>query len=170
MVAHLSWATWAIRSRSPICLERSERITHSHSFDLSEMSEWANSQPCLFHLLMPKSETLPLLFAHSLFFKEQINRFSLVALYKRETLSHSLRLSMTKEPLERFAPATVSDSQRSLMTKEQRERFAQVTYDKRATEALRYFSQANCSFALSLTKDKQIAWKTDEQIPNPGAD
>ena len=46
--AHLSWATWAIRSRTLICLEQSERIAHSRSFDLSEMSEWANSQPCLY--------------------------------------------------------------------------------------------------------------------------
>ena len=44
-IAHFLWATWVIRSRSLICLERSERIAHSHSFDLSEMSEWANSQP-----------------------------------------------------------------------------------------------------------------------------
>ena len=29
-------------SRSLICLERSEWIAHSRSFDLSEMSEWAN--------------------------------------------------------------------------------------------------------------------------------
>ena len=35
MVANLSWATWAIRSRLLICLERSERIAHSCSFDLS---------------------------------------------------------------------------------------------------------------------------------------
>ena len=46
MVAHLSWATWANRSQSLICFERSEQIAHSHSFDLSEMSKWANSQPC----------------------------------------------------------------------------------------------------------------------------
>ena len=49
-VAHLSWATWAICSQSLICLQRSEQIAHSLSFDLSEMSkeamsEWANSQP-----------------------------------------------------------------------------------------------------------------------------
>ena len=43
-VAHLSWATWGIRSQSLICLERSERIAHSRSFDLSEMSEWANER------------------------------------------------------------------------------------------------------------------------------
>ena len=49
-VTYLSWETWAIRSQLLICLERSERIAHSRSFDLSEMSEWAmskwaNSQP-----------------------------------------------------------------------------------------------------------------------------
>ena len=45
--AHLTWATWAIPSRSLICLERSEGIAYSRSFDLSEMSKWANSQPWL---------------------------------------------------------------------------------------------------------------------------
>ena len=43
-VAHLSWATWAIPSWSLICLEQSEQITHSRSFELSEMSEWANER------------------------------------------------------------------------------------------------------------------------------
>ena len=54
---HFRWATWAIRSHSPlkkrewairsrslICLEWSERITHSRSFDLSKMSKWTNEQ------------------------------------------------------------------------------------------------------------------------------
>ena len=44
MVAYFLWATWAICSRSLICLERSEWIPHSRSFDLSEMSEWANER------------------------------------------------------------------------------------------------------------------------------
>ena len=44
-VAHFLWATWVICSWSLICLERSERIAQSRSFDLIEMSEWANSQP-----------------------------------------------------------------------------------------------------------------------------
>ena len=44
MVTHLSWATWAIGSQSIICLERSGRIAHSCSFDLSKMSKWANEQ------------------------------------------------------------------------------------------------------------------------------
>ena len=42
--AHLSWATWANRSWSLICLEQSEWIAHSHSFNLSEMSKWANER------------------------------------------------------------------------------------------------------------------------------
>ena len=44
MVAHLSWATWAIRSQLLICLVRSERIAHRSSFDLSEMSDWAKER------------------------------------------------------------------------------------------------------------------------------
>ena len=43
-VYRLIWATWAIRSQSLICLERSERIAHIHWFDLSEMSKWANER------------------------------------------------------------------------------------------------------------------------------
>ncbi len=45
-----------------------------------------------------KSESLPKLFAHSLFFKERLERFTPVALYKRATMSDSFRLLMTKEP------------------------------------------------------------------------
>ena len=41
---HLSWATWANQLRSLICLEGSERIAYSCSFDLSKMSEWANEK------------------------------------------------------------------------------------------------------------------------------
>ena len=40
MVAHLSWATWAICSWLLICLERPERFAHSHSFVLSVSSVW----------------------------------------------------------------------------------------------------------------------------------
>ena len=39
-----SWATWAICSPSLICPERSERIAHSCSFVLSNLSEWANGR------------------------------------------------------------------------------------------------------------------------------
>ena len=40
--AHMSWATWMICSQWLICPERSQRIAHSHSFDLSNLSKWAN--------------------------------------------------------------------------------------------------------------------------------
>ena len=64
---------------------------------------------------MPKSKSLPLLLANLLFFKEWLKQFAPVALYKR---------------------ATVSDSLRLLMTKEWWEQFAQVAHDKRATGAI----------------------------------
>ena len=55
MVAHLSWAIWAIRSRPLISSERPERFAHGFSFVLSDLSEsltvahliwakWANEQ------------------------------------------------------------------------------------------------------------------------------
>ena len=54
-VAHLSWATWAIRSRLLISSEGPERFTHGRSFVLSYLSKlltfahliwakWANEQ------------------------------------------------------------------------------------------------------------------------------
>ena len=54
-VTHLSWATWASRSWSLICLERPERFAHRRSCVLSDLSEslkvahliwakWANEQ------------------------------------------------------------------------------------------------------------------------------
>ena len=42
--AHLSWATWANRSRSLICPERPEQYAHGGSFDMSNLSDlhsWA---------------------------------------------------------------------------------------------------------------------------------
>ena len=39
MVTHLSWATWVIRSRSLICLERPEPFAHCRSFVLSDLTE-----------------------------------------------------------------------------------------------------------------------------------
>ena len=43
-VALLPWATWGICSQLLICPEQSERIAHSHSFDLINLSKWANEQ------------------------------------------------------------------------------------------------------------------------------
>ena len=57
-MSHCWWATWAISSQWLICNERFEQITHSHSFDLSEMNEWANEQ-------IPSPEFTPL-FIHAL--------------------------------------------------------------------------------------------------------
>ena len=39
-IALLSWATWAIWSTLLICPEQSEKITHSHSFVLSDLSKF----------------------------------------------------------------------------------------------------------------------------------
>ena len=39
MVAHFSWATWAIHSQSLISSQRPERFTHRRSFVLSDLSE-----------------------------------------------------------------------------------------------------------------------------------
>ena len=49
-IALLTWAIWAIRSQLLIC---PEWIAHSRSFDLSDLSEWENSQPCIFELVKP---------------------------------------------------------------------------------------------------------------------
>ena len=43
-IAFFIWATWVLCSQSLICLQRSEQIAHSRSFDLSKMSKWANDQ------------------------------------------------------------------------------------------------------------------------------
>ena len=67
----------------------------------------------VFPFLMPNSESLPSLLAHSFFFKKgQLERIAPAAptaftaptaLYKRATVSDSLRLLMTKERRERIA-------------------------------------------------------------------
>ena len=72
-----------------------------------------------FPLFMPKSESILTLFAQSLFFKERREQIAPVTFYKRVTLSEWLP-SLYKR-------ATLSDSLRLLMTKEQRERFALFT-------------------------------------------
>ena len=50
-----------------------------------------------FPLFIPKSKSLPSLLAHSLLFKERLERFAPVALYKRATVSNLNRSKMTKE-------------------------------------------------------------------------
>ena len=55
----------------------------------------------VFHLFMPKSESLPVLFALLLFLKSNSEQIATVAFYKRVTVSDSLPLLFTKEPCER---------------------------------------------------------------------
>ena len=86
----------------------------------------------VFFLSLPKSESLPLLFAHLLVFKER--------------LSNSL--------IHTFLKSNLRDSLLSLFTKEQPYRFVQVAHDKRATGAIHTFSVTNCSVGLSLTKNE----------------
>ena len=50
----------------------------------------------VFPLFIPKSEALPSLFAHLLFFKEPLEKFASVALYKRVNVSDLFRSLMTK--------------------------------------------------------------------------
>ena len=51
----------------------------------------------VFPFFMPKSKPLKSLFAHLLFFKERLERFAPVALYKRATVSDSLTSLFKKE-------------------------------------------------------------------------
>ena len=94
---------------------------------------------------MPKSELLQLLFAPLLFFIELRELFDLVVLYKRATVSESLPTLFTKEQ-----PWAIMYLQ-LLLTEEGRDRFA--IFQEQIT--------------LLLSKNKQFAPKTKEQIPNP---
>ena len=59
----------------------------------------------------PKSKSLPPLYAQSLFFKERTERFALIALYKRATVSESLPLLFTQK--QRWAIRTGRSWQKS---------------------------------------------------------
>ena len=88
---------------------------------------------------------------------------------KSESLIHSFFI--LKSDLSDSLPHSLqkSDHQQFAQVAHDKEQWlAQVAHDKRATRAICSFSQVNHSFALSLTKSEQIAWKTDERIPNPG--
>ena len=97
--------------------------------------------------LCPRAN-LSSLFAHLLFLKSCLN--DLLPSLSQRLWATCSDCSWHKSNSERFAQVphdirvTVSDSLRSLMTKERPEQFP-----------------------LSLTKNKQIAGKTDEQISNP---
>ena len=73
-----------------------------------------------------KSESFPLLFAQPLFFNEGRDRFALVALYKRDTMSKLIPSIFKTERLERFA--LFHERIALLITKN--ERFARTTGDR----------------------------------------
>ena len=54
-----------------------------------------------------------------------------------------------------FVKSDLSDWLPHSLHKSNREQFAQVAHDKRVAEAVRSFSRAHCSFALSLTKTSE---------------
>ena len=93
----------------------------------------------VFPLFMPKSKSIPSVFAHSLFFK-QLEQFTSIALYKQATESDSLRSLMTKEQ-----PWAIRSGR---------------SWQKRDWSDLLCFMGVLllCSFAQ----------KTAERIPNPG--
>ena len=76
-------------------------VIHCDSRKLLAKNEWFAQKICSFLMFFLwqffPPFMLTLLFAHSLFFKERLEQFSLVALYKRATMSDSLRSLMTKE-------------------------------------------------------------------------
>ena len=103
-------------------IERREQFTFFHAqiahslfcsfthkkWAICSKNQWANSQPCIFCMLLtvihcfslkfiPKSESLLSLIAQSLSFKERQKRFTLIALYKKATGRKSLPSLLIKE-------------------------------------------------------------------------
>ena len=100
----------------------------------------------VFTLLCQKSESLQLLFAKLLFFKDRWDQFSLVALYKKRDCERIAPVTLYKR-------ATVSESISSIFKKERREWI--ILFHER--------------IALLITKNEQfdlMIW-SDDRIPNP---
>ena len=95
-----------------------------------------------FPIFMSKSESLPSLFAQSLFFKEPWERYALVALEKRGILIPSL---FTKEKLRAIR--------------------SRCSWQK--SDCMEQFALDHKRITLLLTKNERFAQTTDEQIPNP---
>ena len=130
-VALYKRAMWVIRSWLRKSLLKNEQITQKiHIFCMFF---------CQFFPLFPKSKLYPSLFAHSLFFKEQLERFAPVAHYKRTTLRDSLLLLFTSD-CEQFAQV----GNRS----EEWEGFA--LFHKRITLSLSKNWWANCTDEISI--------------------
>ena len=107
--------------------KRSQKTINSLEKNVFFVWFWQFSPP----FLSQKSESLLLLFAQSLFFKDQRDRLALVALCKRAIMSESLPSLFEKEPL------WANWSRQSL---------------KKSNRAIRSFSWAKHSFALYITK------------------
>ena len=86
-------ATWVIRPCFKRIAFKNERFAQKNLFFFIFFLQFFTAFP----LFMPKSESLPSLFAQSLFFKELQERFALVTLYKRATMRESLPTLFTKE-------------------------------------------------------------------------
>ena len=128
-IALLIWVTWAIRWQSLICLERSERISHSCSFDLSKMSDERMSKfPALWFA------------GDSSYIRLQKTR-------------DSLEFSNDFDSFPPFYASFIALRSFALF-KDQLEQFSPVAHDKRATGAICSFSRSNCSLAFSLKKKK----------------
>ena len=96
-----------------------------------------------FPLFMPKSASLPSLFAPSLFLKSD-RSYSLLSLYKRVTVNKSLPPLYTKE-----RPWTIC-SHGSL---------------QKCDDSDLLFSKSNSLFRALLTKNKRFAWKPKSEFP-----
>ena len=96
---------WVIRSIKKINVSDSlcfEQIARKKRAIRSKNSYFSNVFDS-FHPFLPKNESLTLLFAHLLFFKERLERFTPIALYKRETWAICSGRSWQKSDRERFA-------------------------------------------------------------------
>ena len=60
----------------------------------------------------------------------------------------------------------MSDSEMLLFTKERPRAIRSRSFLEKSESAIRLKKQVNCTFALSLTKNKRFAWKTDGRIWN----
>ena len=137
------WAICSLQKRDKGLRSWFEQIAHQKRAIRSKYSYFSYVFDSFPPFLYPKTKLS--LFAHLVFFKEQLERFAPVALYKRATLAiHSITQDKR---------ATLNNLLRSLMTKERWEHLLFFTSESWIT--------------LLLTQNERIAQKTDEQIPNP---
>ena len=119
-----------------------KRVKNSkNSYFLSVFGLFLN---CTFHLFKPKSESLSLLFANLLFFKEQ------------PWANHSGHSEQNRN---------MSDSLWSLITKEQLRTICSHSSLKKSDRAIRWKKGENGNFTLSLTKTSDLLKKQMNAFP-----